>query len=92
MQLERVVSQRTEIKCVDWAGPGNRDEIFNWCYRHYSDSHSDVLEEVFPGRIKKALRFKRLNRKKITTPISVYKNSDFMNIPKKRLIKQFENV
>jgi hypothetical protein len=50
------------IKCVAWAGPENRDEIYNWCCRHYADSHSDVLEEVFPD--KKRYTPKQFNKKK----------------------------
>src|SRR6056297_1179839 len=80
------------IKSVKWAGSDNRDEIFSWCYRHYSDSHSDVLEEVFPGKIKKALGYKRVNRNKKTTEIAVCKNPDIMNTPQKRLTNQVQNM
>lgn len=67
------------IKCVEWSGPDNRDEIFNWCYRHYAGLYSDVLEEVFPYRMEKFIRFKRMAKPKITTSISVYRKPDFVN-------------
>ncbi len=58
------------IKCVEWGGPEKRDEIYNWCCRYYADSHSDVLEEVFPDKNK--CTPKRFIKTKTTTAIPVY--------------------
>ena len=73
------------IKCVKWAGPENRDEIFNWCSRYYSDSHSDILEEVFPGKTEKATRFKKFKDSPATTTLKVCKNSNYTNSYKRQL-------
>lgn len=82
---------RKELKkSIDWAGPENRVEMFNWCYRNYAELHADVLAEVFPGEMKKPTRLNQLKKTPANKSIAVYKNSNLINSRTKRLKNQYE--
>jgi len=72
------------IKCLEWADPANRDEIYEWCFRNYNHLHEDVLEEVLQNRERKSLQFRKIKDTKSNMSIAVYKNPDFVSFRKKR--------
>jgi light-regulated signal transduction histidine kinase (bacteriophytochrome) len=78
------------IKSIDWAGPENRDEMFNWCYRNYAELHFDVLKEVFPGEMEKPTRLNQLKKSPATMSKTVYNNLNLVNSRSKRLKKEHE--
>lgn len=78
------------IKSIDWAGPENRDEMFNWCYRNYAELHSDVLEEVFPEEMEKPTGLNQLKKIPAMKSKAVYKNSNRIIYQSKRLKNQHE--
>ena len=41
------------LKCVDWASPGEMNELAIWCYDNFSEMYPDVLHEVFSKRAKR---------------------------------------
>ncbi len=72
------------IKCLEWAEPANRDEIYEWCFRNYNHLHEDVLEDVLQNREKKTLQFRKIKNIKPTTSIAVYRNPDFVSSRKRQ--------
>ena len=75
------------IKCIDWAGPEKRDELYNWCYQHYAGLHPDILEEVFHKKIEKSFRLECVTEVNWGESAVAYKNVDFKNAQKQPLKK-----
>ncbi len=56
-------------KCVQWEDEDKLDILFCWCYENFSETHGDVLFEVF-GVFRKPVDFPELK----TVKKHIYEN------------------
>jgi len=34
-------------KCINWVGPDQKMELYQWCFREFNNLYPDVLAEAF---------------------------------------------
>jgi hypothetical protein len=47
------------LKCKNWAGNNELNELISWCYNTFGEMHPDILDETFAGTTCKIRNYKK---------------------------------
>ena len=51
VSFRKQLFQKELKKCLEWVDPTEVQQLHDWCYEKFEDTHPDVLKDVFASAL-----------------------------------------